>query len=67
MEAQTKNKIIAEITVTAFKEIEQTVRKRLKRALPKYFLDKTTDETVKRIDESISATEKGKIERCQES
>ena len=67
MEAQRKNKIIAEITVTAVKEIEQTVRKRLKRALPKYFLDKMTDETVKRIDESISATEKGKIERCQES
>ena len=67
METQTKNKITAEITVTAVKKIQQTVRKRLKRALPKYFLDKTTDETVKRIDESISATEKGKIERCQES
>ena len=93
MDAQTKNEIIAEITVTAVKTIEQTVRESLKRVLPEYFVDKPTDKAVKRmksstvpefknkgnkiryeannsimekIDEAISATEKGKIERCQD-
>ena len=92
MDAQTKNEIIAEITAAAVKTIEQTVRESLKRALPKDFVDKTTDEAVKRmkssavpelknkgnkiryeannrimekIDEAISAVEKGKIERCK--
>ena len=49
MDAQTKNEIAAEITVTAFKTIEQTVWESLKRALPEAFVDKTTDEAVKRI------------------
>ena len=49
MDAQTKNEIIAEITATAVKTIEQTVRESLKRALPEDFVDKTTDEAVKRI------------------
>ena len=93
MDAQTKYEIIAEITVTAVKTIEQTVRERLKKALPEDFVDKTTDKAVKRIksstvpefknkvnkiryevknrivekiDETISAIEKGKMERCQE-
>ena len=93
MDAQTKNEIIAEITATSVKTIEQTVRESLKRTLYEDFVDKTTDETVKRIkisivpefknkgnkiryeanntimekiDEAISAIEKGKIERCQE-
>ena len=93
MDAQTKNEIIAEITATAVKTIEQTVRESLKRTLPEDFVEKTTDEAVKRIksstvpefknkgnkiryeannsimekiDEAISAIEKGKIERCQE-
>ena len=93
MDAQTKNEIIAEITPTAVKTIEQTVRESLKRTLPEDFVEKTTDEAVKRIksstvpefknkgnkiryeannsimekiDEAISAIEKGKIERCQE-
>ena len=33
MEDQTKNKIIAEITATAIKTIEQTLRESLKRTL----------------------------------
>ena len=52
MDAQTKNEIIAEITVTAVKTIEQTVRERLKKALPEDFVDKTTDKAVKRIKSS---------------
>ena len=52
MDAQTKNKIIAEITATAVKTIEQTVRESLKRALPEDFVDKTTDEAVKRMKRS---------------
>ena len=91
MDPQTKNEIIAEIAPTAVKTIEQTVRESLKRALTEDFVDKTTDETVKRmksstvpefkdkgnkiryeanniekIDEAVSAIEKGKIEKCQE-
>ena len=49
MDPQTKNEIIAEISSTATKTIEQAVRDSLKRALPQEFLDKTTDETIKRI------------------
>ena len=60
MEAQTKNETIAEITTTAVKKIEQPVRKSLKRALPKDFLDKATDETVKRIKSSTVAEFKNK-------
>ena len=52
MDAQTKNEIIAEITAAAVKTIEQTVRESLKRALPKDFVDKTTDEAVKRMKSS---------------
>ena len=49
IDAQTKKAIIAEITVTAVKTIEQTVRESLKRALPEDFVDKTNDEAVKQI------------------
>ena len=52
MDPQTKNEIIAEISSTATKTIEQAVRDSLKRALPQEFLDKTTDETIKRIKSS---------------
>ena len=52
MDAQTKNKIIAEITATAVKTIEQTERESLKRALPEDFVDKATDEAVKRMKSS---------------
>ena len=49
MDAQTKNEIIGEITATAVKKIEKIVRESLKRALPGDFVNKTTDEAVKRI------------------
>ena len=52
MDAQTKNEIIAKITATAVKTIEQTVRECLKRALPEDFVGKTTGEAVKRIKSS---------------
>ena len=52
MDAQTKNEIIAEITPTAVKTIEQTVRESLKRTLPEDFVEKTTDKAVKRIKSS---------------
>ena len=49
MDAQTKNEIIAEITATAVKTIEQTVQESLKRTLPENFAEKTTNEAAKRI------------------
>ena len=52
MNPQTKKEIIAEISSNATKNIEQAVRDSLKRALPQEFLDKTTDETIKRIKSS---------------
>ena len=52
MDTQTKNEIIAEITATTVKTIEQTVRENLKRTLPEDFVEKTTDEAVKRIKSS---------------
>ena len=52
MDAETKNEIIAEITATAVKTIEQTVRESLKRALPEDFVNKTTDEAVKQMKSS---------------
>ena len=53
MEAQTKNKIIAEIIVTAVKKnIQQTVSESLKRVPPEYFVGKSTGEAVKRIKSS---------------
>ena len=52
MDSQTKKEIIAEISATAISAIEQAVRDSLKRALPQEFLDKTTDETIKRIKSS---------------
>ena len=52
MGAQTKNKIIAEITAAAAKTIKQTVRESLERALPEDFVDKTTNEAVNRIKSS---------------
>ena len=93
MDAQAENEIIAEVTGTAVKIIVQTVKRSLKKTLPEDFVDKKTDEGVKRIkssavpklknkgnkirhkannsimekiDEAISATEKVKVERCQE-
>ena len=53
MDSQTKKEIIAEISSTATKTIEQGVRDNLKRALPQEFLDKATDKTTKRIKSSI--------------
>ena len=52
MDSQTKKEIIAEIRSTATKTTEQAVRDSLKRALPQQFFDKTTDETIKRINSS---------------
>ena len=52
MDSQTKKEIIAEISSTATKTIEQAVRDSLKRALPQEFCDKTTNETIKRIKSS---------------
>ena len=52
MDAQTKNEIIAEITITAVKTIVQTVRETLKRTIPEDFVYKTTDEAVKRFKSS---------------
>ena len=49
MDFQTKKEIIAKISSTATKTAEQAVRDSLKRALPKEFLYKTTEETIKRI------------------
>ena len=47
MDAQRKNEIIAEITTTTVKTIEQIVRESLKRTLPEDFANKKTDEAVK--------------------
>ena len=52
MDPQTKREIIAKISSTVTKTIEQAVRDSLKRALPQLFLDKTTDETIKQIKSS---------------
>ena len=45
MDTQTKNEIIAEITTTAVKTIEQTIQESLKRTLPD-FVNKTTDKAL---------------------
>ena len=50
MDAQTKNEIIAEITTSAVKIIEQTVQESLKKAVPEDFV--SSDEAVKRIKSS---------------
>ena len=47
MDPQTKNEIIAKISSTATKTIDQAVRDSLKSALPQEFLDKATDEAIK--------------------
>ena len=47
-----KKEIIAEISSTTTKTAEEAVRDSLKRDLPKEFLDKTTDETIKWIKSS---------------
>ena len=52
MDPQTKREMIAKISSTVTKTIEQAVRDSLKRALPQLFLDKTTDETIKQIKSS---------------
>ena len=45
MDTQTKNEIIAEITTTAVKIIEQTIQESLKRTLAD-FVNKTTDKAL---------------------
>ena len=60
MDSQTKKEIIAEISANATKTIEQAVRDSLKRALPQEFLDKTIDETIKRIKSSTIPEVKAK-------
>ena len=45
MDTQTKNEIIAEITTTAVKTIEQTIQESLKRTLPD-FVYKMTDKAL---------------------
>ena len=52
MDTQLKNEIIAEITPTAVKTIEQTTWESLKRVLREDFVDKTTGKAVKRIKSS---------------
>ena len=49
LDAQTKNKIITEITTTVVKTIKQTVQESFKKTLPEDFVDKTTVEAVKPI------------------
>ena len=53
MAPQAKKEIIAEISSAATKTIEQAVRDSLKK-LPQEFLEKTTDETIKRIKSSTA-------------
>ena len=65
MDSQTKKEIIAEISATATKTIEQAVRDSLKRALPQEFLDKTTDETIKRIKSSTIPEFKSKSKKIR--
>ena len=60
IDSQTKKEIIAEISATATKTIEQAARDGFKRALPPEFLDKTTDETIKRIKSSNIPESKNK-------
>ena len=52
MDTQTKNEITAQITATAVKAVEQTIRENLKRTLPEDFVNKTMDEAIKRIKSS---------------
>ena len=67
MDPQTKKRVIAKISSTATKTIEQAVRDSLKRALPQEFLDKTTDKAIKRIKGSIIPEFKSKDNkiRCE--
>ena len=46
MDLQARKEVIAEITSTATKTIEQAVRDNLKRPLLQEFLDKITDKTI---------------------
>ena len=52
MDPQTKKEIIAKISFTSNKTIEQAIRDSLKMALPLESLNKTTDETIKRTKRS---------------
>ena len=52
MNAHTESEIIAEITATTVKTIQQTVRESSKRTRTENFFEKTTDEGVKRIKSS---------------
>ena len=51
MDTHTKNEIIAEITTTEVKTIDQTIQESLKRTILD-FVNKTTDKAVKRIKSS---------------
>ena len=51
MDKKKKNEIIAEITTTEVKTIDQTIQESLKRTIPD-FVNKTTDKAVKRIKSS---------------
>ena len=66
MDAQSQNEIIAEITATTVKTIEQTVRESLKRTLPEDFVGKTTDEAVKRIKSSETPEFKNKANKIRD-
>ena len=60
LDPETKKEIIAEISSTAAKTIEQGVRDSLKIALPQELFDKTTDETIKRAKSSTNPEFKSK-------
>lgn len=64
-QANSKNKIIADIAATAVKTIDQAVRERQKRELPEDFVDKTADEAVKRIESSTVPDFKNKANKIR--
>ena len=65
IDSQIKKEIIAEISATTTKTVDQAVRDSLKRALPQEFLDKTTDETIKRIKSSTIPEFKSKSNKIR--
>ena len=65
MDPQTKNEITAKISSTATKTIDQAVRDSLKSALPQEFLDKATDEAIKRIKSSTIPEFKSKSNKIR--
>ena len=52
MNEQIKQQIISEITSAVTRTLEDTIKPSMKRALPQEFLDRTTDEAVKRLKSS---------------